>query len=313
VLGKLNPVGFAGGSIDLDMAASKTALRDHIGSKLSMDAVQAAHGMAEVVDENMANAARVHAVENGEDLCGYTMIAFGGAAPLHAGRLCEKLGIETCLVPAGAGVGSAIGFLRAPFSFEATRSRYMALSEFDGAEVQSIFKSLSQEAKGFVEACAPNEVIDVEFRAFMRYKGQGWEIPVEVTLAMAETPDAQTYLCAFEEAYSALFSRTVEGLAVEIAIWTAKATTRPETPARLSISDLEQQAEASAPRLIFDPAAGDFLDGAEVDRAALAQGTGAEGPAAVTERETTLIVPASRQVVGQGDGTLRMSLKGDAS
>ena len=90
-----------------------------------MDAITSAFGLVEVVDENMANAARVHAVENGEDLSQYTMIAFGGAAPLHAGRLCEKLGVDRLLVPQGAGVGSAIGFLRAPFSFEANRSVYM--------------------------------------------------------------------------------------------------------------------------------------------------------------------------------------------
>ena len=103
-----------------------------------MDAVEAAFGIAEVVDENMANAARVHAVENGEDLSEYTMIAFGGAAPLHAGRLCEKLGVERLLVPPGAGVGSAIGFLRAPFSFEANRSVYMKLSDFDGPRIKSL-------------------------------------------------------------------------------------------------------------------------------------------------------------------------------
>ena len=140
VLGKLNPKGFAGGAIDLDMGAAEAALIAEIGDKLDMDAVQAAHGMAEVVDENMANAARVHAVENGEDLSGYTMIAFGGAAPLHAGRLCEKLGIETCLIPSGAGVGSAIGFLRAPFSFEATRTHYMRLSDFDGAVAEDLWR-----------------------------------------------------------------------------------------------------------------------------------------------------------------------------
>ena len=96
-----------------------------------MEAVEAAWGVAEMVDENMANAARVHAVENGEDLSEYTMIAFGGAAPLHAARLCEKLGIRRCLIPQGAGVGSAIGFLRAPFSFEANNSVFMQLSSFD--------------------------------------------------------------------------------------------------------------------------------------------------------------------------------------
>ena len=104
VLGKLDPHNFAGGSIQLHPENSKSALSAHVGDTLDMDAEEAAFGVAEVVDENMANAARVHAVENGEDLSEYTMIAFGGAAPLHAGRLCEKLGVERLLVPPGAGV-----------------------------------------------------------------------------------------------------------------------------------------------------------------------------------------------------------------
>ena len=112
ILGKLDPDNFAGGSINLAKADSNKALLTMLGVPLDMDAETAAFGLAEVVDENMANAARVHAVENGEDLSEYTMIAFGGAAPLHAGRLCEKLGVARLLVPTGAGVGSAIGFLR---------------------------------------------------------------------------------------------------------------------------------------------------------------------------------------------------------
>ena len=125
VLGKLDADNFAGGTIKLDKAGSNDALTEVLGKTLDMDSQTAAFGLAEVVDENMANAARVHAVENGEDLSEYTMIAFGGAAPLHAGRLCERLGVDRMLVPPGAGVGSAIGFLRAPFSFEANRSVYM--------------------------------------------------------------------------------------------------------------------------------------------------------------------------------------------
>jgi len=114
-LGKLDPDNFAGGSITLSKDSADDALVSVLGKHLDMDAQTAAYGLVEVVDENMANAARVHAVENGEDLADYTMIAFGGAAPLHAGRLCEKLGVDRLLVPTGAGVGSAIGFLRAPF------------------------------------------------------------------------------------------------------------------------------------------------------------------------------------------------------
>ena len=124
VLGKLDPDNFAGGSIPLHPDRSATALTEAIGDRLEMDPETAAFGVAEMVDENMANAARVHAVENGEDLSSYTMIAFGGAAPLHAGRLCEKLGIDRLLVPPGAGVGSAIGFLR----LRSASRRHAALS-----------------------------------------------------------------------------------------------------------------------------------------------------------------------------------------
>lgn len=114
MLGKLDPDNFAGGSIQLHAAQSRDALDAHIGKTLEMDAVEAAFGVAEMVDENMANAARVHAVENGEDLSEYTMIAFGGAAPLHAGRLCEKLGVERLIVPPGAGSDLPSAFCARP-------------------------------------------------------------------------------------------------------------------------------------------------------------------------------------------------------
>ena len=120
ILGKLSEDSFAGGSIKLNKTESNKAIKSNIGDKISAPEKIAAYGVSEVVDENMANAARVHAVENGEDLTDYTMIAFGGAAPLHASRISEKLGIKTFLIPVGAGVGSALGFLHAPFSFEAT-------------------------------------------------------------------------------------------------------------------------------------------------------------------------------------------------
>ena len=175
ILGKLDPAGFAGGSIPLYTERATQALDIHIGSKLDMEAVEAAWGVAEMVDENMANAARVHAVENGEDLSEYTMIAFGGAAPLHAARLCEKLGIRRCLIPQGAGVGSAIGFLRAPFSFEANNSVFMQLSSFDPVRVKQLFADMEKEASAFVRSCDQDANIKTEYKVYMRYAGQGWD------------------------------------------------------------------------------------------------------------------------------------------
>ncbi|MEM6850015.1 MAG: hydantoinase/oxoprolinase family protein, partial [Pseudomonadota bacterium] len=178
MLGKLDPANFAGGSILLHPERSAAALHAQVGERLGMDTEAAAYGVAEVVDETMANAARVHAVENGEDLSGYTMIAFGGAAPLHAGRLAQKLGISRVLVPPGAGVGSAIGFLRAPFSFEATRSVYMRMNAFDPGAAKALLAELTEEATGFVRSCDATADVGAEVKLFMRYVGQGWEIPV---------------------------------------------------------------------------------------------------------------------------------------
>ena len=194
----------------LNKSNSEKALKSNIGHKLSISAELAAHGVSEVVDENMANAARVHAVENGEDLSDYTMIAFGGAAPLHASRMCEKLGINTFLIPEGAGVGSAIGFLYAPFSFEATRTYYTKLSNFNAVVTQKIFNGLECEAIQFVKTCKPNAHITSEFKAYMRYKGQGWEIPVTLSKKNALFPTALVLKKLFETEYRKVFGRSVD-------------------------------------------------------------------------------------------------------
>ena len=225
VLGRLDPDKFAGGRITLKPAASAAALAAHLGDTLGMDSQTAAFGVSEVVDENMANAARVHAVENGEDLSDYTMIAFGGAAPLHAGRLCEKLGIARLLVPSGAGVGSAIGFLRAPFSFEATRSQFMRLADFRSDLATDLLVELTQEATAFVRSCDAKAEIDAQYKVYMRYSGQGWEIPVALDATLAQSPDAAKFEALFEREYKTLFGRSVAGMDIEITVWSVNAAT----------------------------------------------------------------------------------------
>ena len=310
VLGKLDPDNFAGGSIRLHPEMSTSALLKHVGDILDMDAVEAAFGVAEVVDENMANAARVHAVENGEDLSEYTMIAFGGAAPLHAGRLCEKLGVDRLLVPQGAGVGSAIGFLRAPFSFEANRSVYMKLSDFDGVRIKSLLTDLKTEATGFVRTCDEVSPILSEFKVYMRYTGQGWEIPIELTEEQAMNPDAGTFEARFIEDYSKLFGRPVEGMDIEITVWSVNATTPAEKVARISEADGVGQAATAGERKLFDAASAKYLSAQIVNRFDMAVGERGTGPAAVVEDETTIIVPASRDAICQPDGCIDVVAKG---
>ncbi|MGB7244456.1 MAG: hydantoinase/oxoprolinase family protein [Sulfitobacter sp.] len=304
VLGKLDADNFAGGSFPLHLTHAETALRDVLGDTLEMDVATAAFGLAEVVDENMANAARVHAVENGEDLSGYTMIAFGGAAPLHAGRLCEKLGVDRLLVPIGAGVGSAIGFLRAPFSFEANRSVYMKLSGFDPDKIRQLLADLQAEATGFVRTCDAQSEILSEFKVYMRYIGQGWEIPVTLNNDQAMNPDVAAYADLFSTEYAKLFGRTVAGLDVEITVWSVNATTRPQRVAAATEMTATQAAVVNDTRQIFDAAQTKFVDAATLSRQQLAPGDQVFGPAAITEDETTIIVPAGRSAICQPDGCI---------
>ena len=304
VLGKLDPNNFAGGSIQLHLASSTESLDNTFGQQLEMNTMTSAYGLTEVVDENMANAARVHAVENGENLSEYTMIAFGGAAPLHGGRLCEKLGIKRMLVPPGAGVGSAIGFLHAPFSFEANRSLYMKLSEFVPEKVCELLEELQSEATCFVRSCDADATIYSEFKAYMRYSGQGWEIPVILDTAVVSSPSVEMFKRTFEERYTQLFGRVVEGLDLEITVWAVNATTEPEKVSTIKALTRMTDATTEGIRSLFDPAVGEPVNAAIVARKNMNSGQRVQGPSIITEKETTTVVPSSCYALVQPDGCI---------
>lgn len=304
LLGRLDAGHFAGGLMTLDSEAARQAVGAHVGAPLHLDDETAAFGIVEVVDETMANAARVHAVENGEDLAGYTMIAFGGAAPLHAARLCQKLDIARLLVPPGAGVGSAIGFLRAPISFEATRSVYMRLSAFRPEVVSTLLTELGAEAMATVHACDASAEAFIERKAYMRYVGQGWEIPVELDASMLSASD---FKARFEALYAKLFSRAVEGLDVEITAWAVHASTAKRTPEPAAPLGELAPAPFTATREIFDTALGRRVRAGVHQRSDLIPGLVAEGPCVIVEDETTIIVPADASATCRSDGCIEIT------
>ena len=178
LLGRYDPSRFAGGTMQLDASAARAALMTSVATPLGIDPEIAALGVIEIVDENMANAARVHAIESGKTYENRTLIAFGGGGPVHACRLAEKIGIRRIVVPSGAGVGSAIGFLRAPVGYEVVRSLYQRLSTFDTGAVNTLLASMHDEASTVVERGRLDAPVIETRIAFMRYVGQGHEIPV---------------------------------------------------------------------------------------------------------------------------------------
>ncbi len=313
VLGRLDPDNFAGGAIALSVQAASDAIDATLADRLDMDAAQAAFGVTEMVDENMANAARVHTVENGRDIEHFTMIGFGGGAPLHACRLCEKLGIKELIIPPGAGVGSAIGFLKAPFSYEATRGLFQRLDQFDASAVNAALAELEDEATAFVSAGAKDADTTTRLIAFMRYAGQGWEIPVVLPYKTFANEDQAEILTAFEAAYQTLFGRVIDGLGTEITNWSlVVASVLPAT----SPVTRHATGPAVAPlrtRQFFDAALRKTVDAQEVDRAVMIAGHSVEGPAIIIENETTTIVTSAYRAVGQGDGSLRLIAKGDGA
>jgi N-methylhydantoinase A len=294
VLGRLDPGYFAGGSIKLSPEKAGVAVDKAVGSKLELNRIDAAFGVSEIVEENMANAARVHAVERGKELQDRTMIAFGGAAPIHAARLAEKLGIGRVMVPSGAGVGSAVGFLMAPVAYEVVRSRYVQLdARFDPAYVNKLFAEMEAEAAAVVKAGAPQAKLVVVRTADMRYRGQGHEITVDMPPGDFTAASKQTLIDLYEKGYAATFGRTIPGLDVEIMNWTLRlAAEQPAVPlAPRQPADIASKARGS--RMVYDPAAQDMKDVSVYHRSDLTIGSFVPGPAVIAEDETTTIVPST--------------------
>ena len=296
LLGRLYADRFAGGSLGLDVDAAGAALLRDVAKPWrgeGGDASEAAAAVTEVVDENMAAAARAHAAEWGQDVTGRTIIAFGGAAPLHAAALMTKLGAERVLVPPAAGVGSAVGFLTAPVAYEVVRSRYMRLGDFDAAAVAATMREMRAEAEAVVAPIA-SAPLDETRQAFMRYCGQGYEIAVEVP----PTPDAGALRAAFDAAYEGLYGRLIPGLDVEILSWTL--TLRCAVASERAVVPPPTRAEGDA-----------VCHRGRVEREAVARGDCVCGPANIVEDQTVVVVAEGCRAFVDERGNILVERSGD--
>ena len=317
LLGRISPETFGADDIDLIPEESRKALLTDVAEPLETEVENAAIGVIEVVDENMANAARVHAVENGRDVSQYTMIAFGGGAPLHASRLCDKLEIERLLVPPGAGVGSAIGFLQTPFSYEALKSFYVSIENFDHKRVNQLLGDLTSEATEFVmeasdENIHPKNLI-VERCAFMRYAGQGWEITVPLENDTFDYLGIELLNNKFEKTYEEHFGRAIEGLQIEVVGWSVKVTSpRPETEKTITV-DSENIVMTDSKRVVYDPAKGTEVEASVFQRENLNPGDCVMGPAIIVESQTTTWISSEKKSSTQKDDCLLITKKTEAA
>jgi N-methylhydantoinase A len=292
-LGKIDPAYFAGGKIALDEAAAKSALQKNIGEKLGLKDFWPAAGVTEIVEENMANAARVHAIERGHDIASCTMIAFGGGAPLHACRLAEKVGVATIIVPKGAGVGSAIGFLRAPVAYEITKSAVVSLEDFDAGRVNELLATMTADARAVVQPALGKAKATVQIIADCRYVGQGHEIRVPVPVKKLAKADGSKLKAEFERLYEQVYGLRIPNQEAEAITWSVTVSSEAVKPKRAAKAAVQAAPKPKSKRTIYDPALGRQVQAPVYWRFDMKPGARIKGPAIIAEDETSTIVGAN--------------------
>ena len=310
-LGLLNPDYFLGGEMALDADAARRAIETRLAGPTGMSVTRAAQGIHEVVNENMATAARMHAAEQGLDVREHALVAFGGAGPVHAYQLAKLLGIKQVVCPLGAGVMSSIGMLVAPKSFDSLQSYISRLNSVDWDHVNSIYDSMESRAVELLStAGAAAEDISMVRSADMRYVGQGFEIVVPVPDGKLDRGLQESLNAAFNETYTSLFGRSLTEVAVEAITWRLSAS---EPPPRPEIR-FQTVGEATYPdgvkgqRPVFIAQESRFVDCPVLDRYSLVPGATVSGPAIVEERESTVFVGPDAQCTIDEHLNLVMSL-----
>jgi N-methylhydantoinase A len=304
VLGRINPAGFAGGRFALDGPGASAAIDRDIAKSLGLATRQAASAIIEVVEENMASAARVHAIESGKEIRDRVLIAFGGGAPLHVAGVMAKLGMRRFMVPAGAGVGSAVGFLRAPVSYEVVRSLHQRLSSFEPGRVNVLLRQMESTARGIVTVAAEDEPLRVIRSASMRYVGQGHEIAVALPEDDFDADDHARLAAAFEARYREIYRRNVPGADVEVLTWSVLVTTRAPETRDFGVEPPAYEPLPDHRREIYDKIADQPISFAIYWRDDLRPGARLSGPAIIEEEETSTVIPAGMTVVILASGAI---------
>ena len=298
VLGYLSADYFLGGRLKLDLAAARQAIKEKIADRLALSVEEAAWGIHQIVNESMANAARIHTLERGKDPRNFPIFAFGGAGPVHSFRIARALGASVLIVPFGAGVTSAVGFLTAPLAFDFVRSSPSGLDQLDLSKANGLFAEMEREGQALLAASGvPTEQISHRREADIRYAGQGHEIRVPLPAGQLDRESIAVIRTSFERVYRRLYERLSQSVPIEIINWRVLSS-GPVPQIRLQVAREGQGTARNALkgyRKAYFPETGDYQDTPVYDRYLLAPGERFAGPAIVEEHESTTIVgPASR-------------------
>ena len=287
LLGCLDPRYFLGGDMELNLAGAREQI-ERLGRECGLDATQTAAGIAQVVNQNMATAIRIHAAERGKDYRRYALFAFGGAGPVHAYEIARILGLRKIVFPIGAGTNSAFGLLAAPVAVDLSRSYNVPLAEIDWTRLNTLFREMEAEASAMLMDAGVKRPVFTR-SADMRFVGQGFEIPGTVPGGKLTAASVKAIKAAFHAEYRKIYDALPGDLPVEALTWRLRASGPRPKVAVVGLSTMDK-ARARQRRKVYFPEAKRYLDAPVVSRYALKPGDRLAGPVVVEERESTAII-----------------------
>lgn len=293
ILGYLNPDYFLGGEMALEHGAARRAMEEKLARPLGIPVEEAAMGINKIVTENMAMASRIHIAERGKDPRNYSLMAFGGAGPIHAFRIAEIMKLKKIICPAAAGTASALGLLVTPMAVDFVRSYMARLDKLDWAHVNLIFEEMENEAiRALLAAGVKEEETLFERAADMRYAGQFYEIPSTLPPGKLGPEVLPQIVEDFYQAYARAFGRHLTDSPIQALTWRLRASC-PSPRLKIRYSGKRSTTEPSGikgKRKVYFPEQGEFVETTVYDRYSLAPGSSFQGPAIIEERESTTIV-----------------------
>lgn len=302
VLGYLNADYFLGGEMKLSLAKARAAIKTHIADPLQITVEEAAMGIHKIVNENMANAARVHILEKGMDPRHFNMIGFGGAGPVHAFGVARLLHVNRLIIPVGAGVTSALGFLVSPVASEKIQSHIALLAELHWDDVNDFLYQMEQEGYAFLaQSGIPETAATVTRIVDMRYYGQGHEITITLPGGKLGPDSLREIKARFQKEYEFRYSRSIAAIPLEMVTWRVIVQGPvPELQVQQFAGSKSTGNAQKGSRKVFFEATG-YVDCPVYDRYALQPEVRFDGPAIIEETESTTVIGTDSTVYVDAD------------
>ena len=309
VLGYLDPARKLSDQVTLHLDRAEKAIHDKLARPLGMSVIEAANGIHRIVCETMASSAEVHAVEKGKDIRRYTLVAFGGAGPMHAREIARRLGCRRILIPPNAGVFSAVGLLVAPVMTDAVRTLYTLLDDADWKRIDSLFEDMQRKAiDDIAQADVSADQIAFERSADMRYIGQGFEVNASLPAAFG-SDIKQAAIESFYAAYDEIFGHHLTIVGLEALSWRLKAVAPLRSPlAAVRKKSPGVAAQPKTRRQVFFPGKSQSIEVPVWTDAGLEPGREYAGPALIEQSGCTAVVGIGDRFVVDGQGNLVVTL-----